>query len=107
MNLKSIVITGILLTNSVTAREVKDIPTLEKNDFTYAKEITKMGKSVLAIELTPSGVAKTKATKEKVRFKIGKNTYRFKLKEKRNEDQLILGPFSYSEAIKIKKEINQ
>ncbi len=111
MNLKSIVIAGMLLGNSLQANEHKALPILERDDFTSAQEITKHGKSVLSIELTPTGVEKIKAITqkglgEKIRFKIGESFYRFKLKEKIIEDQIIIGPFSHSEALKIEREIN-
>lgn len=112
MNLKSIVITGMLLGNTLHAKELKQLPILEKNDFTHAQELTKLGKTVLSIYLTPTGVDKVKTLKqkglgEKIRFKIGKTIYRFKLKEKIAGDEVIIGPFSRSEAIKIEREINQ
>ena len=112
MNLKSIVIAGMIMGNSLHARELKQIPILEKNDFSDAREITKMGKSVLSIDLTPSGILKLqtmnpKGLGDKIRLKIGKNIFRFKLKEQVAGEQVIIGPFSHSEAIKIKREINQ
>ncbi|MGZ3790352.1 MAG: hypothetical protein ACXVLQ_17600 [Bacteriovorax sp.] len=112
MNLKSIFIAGMLLGNSLQAKEFKRLPYLEKEDFTHAKEMTKQGKSVLSIELTPTGVEKVntinqKGLGEKIRFKIGESVYRFKLREKIVGDQLVIGPFSRSRALKIEREINQ
>lgn len=112
MSLKSIVIAGMLLGNSLQAKEQRSLPFLGKDDFTHAQEITKHGKSVLSIDLTPTGVEKIetinqKGLGEKIRFKIGENIYRFKLKEKIVGDQLVIGPFSHSEAMKIEREINQ
>lgn len=112
MNLKSIVIAGMLLGTSVSAKELRPLPILEKEDFTHAREIKRMGKSVLRVDLTPSGVDKITAISEKglgekIRFKIGKNIYHFKLNKKITDDQLLLGPFSSSQALKIEHEINQ
>lgn len=111
MNLKSIVIAGMLIGNTLQAKDVKQLPILEKNDFTHAQEITQQGKTVLSVELTPTGTEKMKTVNQKgpgkkIRFKIGKSVFRFKLREKITEDKLIIGPFSLSEAIKIKKTFN-
>jgi hypothetical protein len=111
MNLKSFVIAGMLLGSSLQAKELKQLPILEKNDFTHANELTQLGKSVLSVELTQSGEEKVKLMNQnglgkKIRFKIGKNIYRFKLREKITGDKLIIGPFSHSEAMKIEREIN-
>lgn len=70
---------------------MKQLPFLEKDVFTHAQEITKMGKSILSIELNPTGVDKVKIINqkgmgEKNSFKIGENVYRYKLKEKINGD---------------------
>lgn len=111
MNLKSIVIAGILLGNTLQAKEVKQLPILEKSDFTHAQEITQLGKTVLSVELTHSGSEKMKTVNQnglgkKIRFKIGKSVFRFKLREKITGDNLVIGPFSHSEALKIKRAIN-
>lgn len=111
MNLKSIAIVGLLLGNSIEAREFKQFPILSTNDFTHAEEITQKGESVLKVDLTESGTNKLKELNilglgKKIRFKVGNNIYRFKLRQKIIGDKLVIGPFSKSEAQKIQREIN-
>lgn len=111
MNLKSIAIIGLLIGSSIDAKELKQVPILSSTDFTHVEEVTKKGKSVLKVELTLSGAEKLnsinqKGLGEKIRLKVGKKMFHFKLNEKITGDKLILGPFSRSEALKIKKEIN-
>jgi hypothetical protein len=111
MKLKTILLTGMLMGNTLNASEVKTLPTFSETDFTHANEITKNGKTVLSVVLTNSGLEKVKdlnqnGVNKKIRFKIDGHVYRFKLREKIVADQLIIGPFSKNEAMRIKKEIN-
>lgn len=112
MNLKTIVITSLLLTNAAHAKGNKKSPIFEKSDFTHAEEINKNGQSVLSVDLTPEGLEKIASLNKngvgkKIPFKINDKIFRFKLKEAIKGDQMIIGPFSFSEAKKIEKVINE